>query len=356
MVVDRVKPVREPGRNPLFGVAMQVLDAGNSATGAALPGLRVDWLDEGATQPMFDLNLNFFAVDDGLRAQLSYSSELFDRWRIEALLRHVRHVLGAALADPSLPVSRIPLLSGHEREEVLAAGRGAEVEPWTDPVHAVVARVAAENPEAIAAICEGAELTYGELDRRSRSLAAHLRANGIGPEQIVAIALDRSLEVLIAMLAVWRAGAAFTMLDPRHPPSRLAFMLRDTAAPLLITRTEFLDGLPPSSGWQVLTLDTGWPAVSASCSRFLPRRWPMCSTPPARPGAEGRDGRSPCPVLLVSWRTTGRSGSRPVIGCCNSPAMHLRHVAGGDLGRADHRRHLVLVSYNEGLRRKRWSN
>ncbi|MGC7094455.1 non-ribosomal peptide synthetase [Amycolatopsis lurida] len=264
MVVDRVKPVREPGRNPLFGVAVQVLDAGNSATGAALPGLAVDWLDDGATQPMFDLNLNFFAVGGGLRAQLSYSSDLFDRWRIEALLGHLRHALGAVLADPSLPVSRIPLLSAWEREEVLAAGRGPEVEPWTDPVHVVVSRVAAENPDAVAAICEGVELSYGELDRRARALAGHLRANGVGQGQIVAIALDRSLEVLVAMLAVWWAGAAFTMLDPRHPPHRLAFMLRDTAAPLLITRTEFLPGLPSPSGWQVLTLDTGFPSAAAA--------------------------------------------------------------------------------------------
>ncbi|MBN6042106.1 non-ribosomal peptide synthetase [Amycolatopsis sp. 195334CR] len=263
MVVDRVKPVREPGRNPLFGVAVQVLDAGNSATAATLPGLTVDWLDEGATQPMFDLNLNFFAVGGGLRAQLSYASELFDRWRIEALLRHVQHVLAAVLNDPSLPVSRIPLLSAREQEEVRAAGRGPEVEPWTDPVHVVVSRVAAASPGAVAAICEGAELSYGELDRRARALAGHLRANGVRPGQIVAIALDRSLDVLVAMLAVWWAGAAFTVLDPRHPPHRLAFMLRDTAAPLLITRPEFVDGLPPSSGWQVLTLDKDFPETTA---------------------------------------------------------------------------------------------
>ncbi|GAB2789273.1 non-ribosomal peptide synthetase [Amycolatopsis magusensis] len=263
MVVDRVRPVREPGRNPLFGVAMQVLDAGNSATAATLPGLTVTWLDAGATQPMFDLNLNFFEVGRGLRAQLSYSSGLFDRWRVDALLRHLQEVLRTALATPSLPVSRISLLDTEERAAVLAAGRGEEVEPWADPVHVVVERVAAANPAAVAAICEGAELTYGELDRRAGGLAGYLRSGGIGAGQIVALALDRELDTLVAMLAVWKTGAAFAMLDPRHPAHRLDFMLRDTAAPLLITRTEFAAGLPPSSGRRTLDLDLGWPSSEA---------------------------------------------------------------------------------------------
>lgn len=266
MVVERVSPVREPGRNPLFGVAMQVLDKGNSATSLTLQGLTVDWLDADTTQPMFDLNLNFFEVEDGLRAQLSYSSDLFDRRRIEALLGHLQEVLRAALADPSLPLSRIPLLSSAERDLVLTSGRGDEVEEWTDPVHVVVARVAAETPEAVAAVCRGVELTYGELDRRAGLMARYLRSDGIGPEQIVAIALDRDLDTLVAMLAVWRAGAGFTMLDPRHPANRLDYMLRDTAAPLVITHTEFLDGLPPSSGWRTLALDTAWPAIEMAAT------------------------------------------------------------------------------------------
>jgi amino acid adenylation domain-containing protein len=270
MVVERVRPVREPGRNPLFGVAMQVYDAASSATDLALPGLTATWLDGSSTQPIFDLNLNFFTVGDQLRAQLAFADDLFDRWRIEAMLAHLQQVLRAALADPELPLSRIPLLSSAERDHVLAAGRGDEVEPWREPVHEVVARVAAEAPDNVAAVCRGRRLTYGELDRRSGLLAAHLVDEGIGPDQIVAIVMDRDLDTLVTMLAVWRAGAGFTVLDPRHPAGRLDFMLRDTAAPLVITHAEFVAGLPQPAGWRVVALDTAWQAIEAGGNRVPP--------------------------------------------------------------------------------------
>lgn len=262
-VVERIQPVREPGRNPLFQVSVQVLSAANSGMSFGLPGLEAEWLDTVTTRAMFDLNLNFFERPDGLRAHLSYAADLFDRWRIEGLLRHLQQVLWAGIKDPSLKLSKIPLLDDAEHAEVIAAGRGEEFAGSTDPVHVTVAALAARNPGATAAVCKGVEMTYGELDRRADRLARHLRSLGIGQEDIVAVLMDRDLDTLVCMLAVWKAGAAFTMLDPSHPEARLRFMLEDTAAPLLITRSEFAAGAPTSDAWQVLPVDTVWEHVEA---------------------------------------------------------------------------------------------
>ncbi|HEX4702860.1 MAG TPA: condensation domain-containing protein, partial [Pseudonocardiaceae bacterium] len=207
-VVERVQPAREPGRNPLFQVAVQMLEAANSGGGLELGELGVDSLGIGLISAMFDLNLNFFEVETGLRAHLSYATELFDRWRIENLLSHLEQVLRAGIADPSLPLSQLPLMSAEERDRVRQAGQGAAHVDPEEPVHVTVAAVAAAKPDTTAAVCKGIELSYRDLDHRAEQLARHINATGVGHEQVVAIAMDRDLDTLIAMLAVWKAGAA----------------------------------------------------------------------------------------------------------------------------------------------------
>jgi amino acid adenylation domain-containing protein len=261
-VVERVAPIREPGRNPLFQVAVQVLTSANSGGGLELGELGVEGLGIGLISAMFDLNLNFFETDDGLRANLAFATELFDRWRIENLLGHLEQVLRAGIADPGLALSQLPLMSAAERDRVLRAGQGeSHVDP-EEPVHVTVAAVAAAQPDTTAAVCKGVELSYRDLDHRAEQLARHINNLGVGHEQIVAIAMDRDLDTLIAMLAVWKAGAAFTMLDPRHPAARLEFMLRDTSAPLLITRATFAPALPVGE-WRTLLLDQEQTTIDA---------------------------------------------------------------------------------------------
>jgi amino acid adenylation domain-containing protein len=173
-------------------------------------------------------------------------------------------LLTAAVADPSTRLSKLPLLSAAERERLLAAGHGEAVTHSPRPIHVDVARIAAGQPDAVALVCRGRELTYGELDRRADRLARQLRARGLRSEQIVALILDRDLDAIVAMLAVLKAGGAFTVLDPKHPAARLDYMLRDTAAPLVITRSGFADRLPEPAGWSVLQLDTEWARIEAT--------------------------------------------------------------------------------------------
>ena len=263
-VVERIQPIRDPSRNPLFQVAVQVLGDSTSGANFDLPGIVAETIPVASEESRFDMAINFFESADSLRCDIEYSTDLFDRWRIEALVKHAMRVLEAVVADPSLRLSQVPLTSAAEREELLAAGRGDEAEQTRDPIHVSVAKVANADPGAVAAVCRGKELTYGELNRCADLVARYLRSLGVQHEQIVAIAMDRDLDTLVAMLGVLKSGAAFTVIDPAHPAKRLDYILRDTATPLVITRSALADGLPTSRGWATVLLDADWDATQAA--------------------------------------------------------------------------------------------
>ncbi|MFI5797570.1 amino acid adenylation domain-containing protein [Streptomyces sp. NPDC051677] len=262
-VVDRVQPVRDAGRNPLFQIACQLL--GETTTGDAfqLAGLTAETITVAGTRSRFDVSFSFVEGVERLRLIVEFATDLYDRWRVEALVRHFETVLAAAADAPDTPVSALPLLSGSEREELLAVGRGPDFDYPAEPVHATIARIAEEHPELVAAVCRGVEMTYGELMRRAGKLARYIRSRGVGREQVVAIAMDRDLDALVAILGVMASGAAYTIIDPSHPNARLDHMLRDTATPLVITRKAALGDLPDSCGWESLRIDADWDVIEA---------------------------------------------------------------------------------------------
>lgn len=262
-VVDRVQPVRDAGRNPLFQIACQLLGETTTADALDLEGIDVESIVVAGTRSRFDLSFTFMEGAERLRLICEFATDLYDRPRIEALVRHVQTVLAAATADPDAPVSKLPLMTVEERRELFNAGRGADFVFPTEPVHTTIARIAQENPDLVATVCRGVEMTYGELMRRAGKLARHIRSRGVKHEQVVAIAMDRDLDALVAILGVMVSGAAYTIIDPSHPNARLDHMLRDTQAPLVITRSSAVGDLPESSGWSTLLIDTEWDTVEA---------------------------------------------------------------------------------------------
>jgi amino acid adenylation domain-containing protein len=254
-VVDRLRPHRDPGRNPLFGVCAQFLTEQTAATALDLPGLTVEPVDVPPLGARFDLALTFVDSPGRLRVLVEYALDLFDGWRIEALVRHLTQVLSAACAQPEQKVSELPLLDREEIRDLLAAGTGELLDHADEPVHAAIARRAQEQPEQVAAVCENESLTYGELDRRAFELAAFLRGRGVRDGQVVAVAVERDLDALVALLGVLKAGAAFAVLDPTHPAGRLEYLLRDTAAPIVLTQSRVRDRIPDSGPWSIVELD-----------------------------------------------------------------------------------------------------
>ncbi|MEV7094869.1 non-ribosomal peptide synthase/polyketide synthase [Amycolatopsis sp. NPDC051045] len=263
-VVDAVQPGRDPSRTPLFQVMVVLQNSPREA--ARLPGLETEELPQPATAANFDLTLEFQPDGDVLRAALTYNTDLFDARTIDRLAEHLGVLLAGVADHPDRPLSRLPLIGAAERDLVLGAWNDTarEVGPATLPE--LIAARARRTPDAIA-VLSGESLTYAELDARANRLARVLAGHGIGPERIVALALPRSVEIVVAQLAVLKAGGAFLPVDPTYPIERITFMLADAHPALVLT----LDGLAPPApdGVPVLMLDDpelfgGEPAVLAA--------------------------------------------------------------------------------------------
>jgi len=238
-LVEILNPVRSLSHQPLFQVMLVLQN--NEQPSVALSELTVTHAPIDNPTAKFDLTFNFAEArtkdgsPDGLYGQIEYACDLFDQATIETLAGRLTRLFEAVVADPQQRIGRIDLLTAAERRLVL--------QEWNDTAHPVEAitlpelfeRQVQKSPAATALVFEDTSLTYDELNTRANQLAHHLIAQGIGPESVVALALPRSLEMVVALLGILKAGAAYLPLDPHYPADRLAFMLSDAAPAALIT-------------------------------------------------------------------------------------------------------------------------
>ena len=285
-LVEELNPVRDLSRSPLFQVMMIQQNA--SQRFQTLGALSVTPFGTVAETAKVDLLLNVSEVGDRLRCALEYNTDLYDARTIEQMLRHFRYVLESVIRDPSRRVSEIELQSEPEQRELLERWNQTQAEyPRESSLVELVDAQAARTPHQVAAVFEGQQLTYGDLNQRANQLAHRLRTLGVGPDILVGVCLERSLEMLVAILGVVKAGGAYLPVDPAFPKDRQAFMLDDAKVPVLLTSAKLAAGLPPHAAIQIC-LDTEWDAIRAIRRTTLrrspdPRTWPTFSTPPARP-------------------------------------------------------------------------
>lgn len=276
MVVERVRPTRDASRNPLFQVCVQLLGEQNSGNDLVLAGTDTTPVRMPVTRSRFDLTFNFVESADGLKLEIEYATDLYERWRMESLLEHVeRALIGVCLDPASQQLSDLSLLSEADQARLLAAGGSVATGYPPVPVHVAVADTARRQPSAVALECRDQQLSYAELDHRAQCLAAWLRAAGIGHESLVAITMDRDIDAIVALLAVMKSGGAYVVLDPRHPADRLAYMLADSAATVVLTTAELADRVPATDGVTVIHVDRQWPEIAAGAQ---PERWPELAT------------------------------------------------------------------------------
>ncbi len=249
-LVEELKPQRDPSRNPL----VQVMFALQNAPGGelSLPGVHCTRVQLSTHTAKFDLTLSLTEQPDGLRGQLEYATDLFDAATIERLVGHWRVLLEGIVADPEQRISHLPLLTEAERHQLLIEWNDTAVEyPRDRCIHQLFEAQVERTPEATALVYEAQQLTYRELNARANRLAHHLRSLGVGPEVLVGVCLERSLELVVGLLAILKAGGAYVPLDPSYPAERLAFMLQDTQAPVLLTEQRSLARLPAYAGHAV---------------------------------------------------------------------------------------------------------
>ncbi|WP_434300845.1 amino acid adenylation domain-containing protein [Corallococcus exiguus] len=252
LLVQALQPARSRSHAPLFQ-AMLILQPA-SAVSPALPGVeaRLEDVDTGTAQ--YDLTLSLHQVQGALEGTLEYSTDLFQASTAARLVSNLETLLTGAVAEPSRAVSQLPLLSEDERRRVLGEWNATR-RPYEDAgLAALLEAQAARTPDAVALVCGTERLTYRALHRRANALASRLRAEGVGPEVVVGLCVRRSVELVVGMLGILKAGGAYLPLDPNYPAERLAYMLEDSGARLLLTQAS-LDGTLGADGVRPVLVD-----------------------------------------------------------------------------------------------------
>ncbi|MDT8912921.1 non-ribosomal peptide synthetase [Amycolatopsis sp. PS_44_ISF1] len=252
-VVDALAPERDPARNPLFEAMFLWQDAPGPI--APMGGLTVEEGEVGEVSAKFDLTMAVTEQAGGsLSGGIGYATALFDRVSVERMAANFVQLLTSIAAAPDQPIAALALIPRAERQRMLVGWNGTVVSFPGGVLPEVVGQQAARTPERVAVRFGGAGLTYAELDRRANRLAHHLIGLGVGPEDIVGVSLERSLELVVALVGIHKAGAAYLPIDPGHPRDRIQYLLTDSGARTIVTAETFttLDGPVTDPGVTVL--------------------------------------------------------------------------------------------------------
>ncbi|HEY9421219.1 MAG TPA: condensation domain-containing protein, partial [Thermoanaerobaculia bacterium] len=238
-LVEVLQPVRDASYTPLFQV-MLVLQNPPRQLDGGLSGVEVSRLEGSVTGgARFDLTFDLIDSPAGLTGSVEYATDLFDATTVERWIDGFQRLLAAALDSPGTRLAELPLLDEAERQQMVAEWSDTSGDVGGPCVHEVFAARAARQPEAVAVTFRNESLTYGELDRRADRLARQLREMGVGPEAKVGVQLERSLDLVVALLGVLKAGGAYVPLDPTYPAERLAWVVGDAGLSVLLNAETF---------------------------------------------------------------------------------------------------------------------
>ncbi|HEX5324358.1 MAG TPA: amino acid adenylation domain-containing protein, partial [Capsulimonadaceae bacterium] len=252
-LVEELQPERSPSHSPLYQASFMVQDAQDAVLDFAGLGVQLIEVDRGISR--LDLFVSVEHMPQGSLLRLEYNTDLFDSPRMERLLSHYQNLLESIVAEPEGKVSLLPLLEVEERRQLLTKWNDTVADyPKSRCIHDLFEKQVAKNPNAPAVVFGEQTLSYAELNCRANRLANYLVKQGVGPETLVGLCVERSLEMVTGLLGVLKAGAAYVPLDPSYPAERLAFMLEDSHTPLLLTQRSLRDRLPGDAA-KIVCLD-----------------------------------------------------------------------------------------------------
>nr|WP_085622981.1 MULTISPECIES: non-ribosomal peptide synthetase [unclassified Pseudomonas] len=254
-LVDALQPERSLSHSPLFQVMYnhQMQAKGKQRS---VPGLQVEGLTWDHDTAKFDLTLDTFEYEHSLGAALSYATDLFDAVTIEQMAQHWVNLLEAIVRQPDQRVVDLPLVSRAQQEQTVQAWNPSLTHFAAEQsLHQLIEAQVETAPNAVALVCREQTLSYAELNRRANQLAHKLLELGAGPDVLVGLAVERSLEMVIGLLGILKAGAAYVPLDPEYPQERLTYLFEDSGIRLLLTQQHLRDALPVPAGVQTLMLD-----------------------------------------------------------------------------------------------------
>ncbi|WEF35134.1 non-ribosomal peptide synthetase [Pseudoduganella chitinolytica] len=290
-VVEALNPVRSMAYNPVYQVRLAWQNT--PEVRLALAGLGLDSVGNQAGSAQFDLSLDLEEDGERIVGQLNYATALFDADTIRRHWGYLEAVLRAMVADDGQRIDRIALADEAERARVLHGFNPARsAYPDDTLIHALFEAQAAAQPDVLAVACAGQELRYGALNERANQLAHHLRALGVRPDDRVAVCVERSVDMAVALLATLKAGGACVPLDPIHPDERIAHMLADSAAAVVLTQARLQERLPAARNTVVLDA-VPWQQAA----------WGTAPTANPDPAAVGLDAAHLAYVIYTSGST-----------------------------------------------------
>ncbi|MDM9379431.1 amino acid adenylation domain-containing protein [Chlorogloeopsis sp. ULAP01] len=255
-----LQPERDLSRNPLIQV-MFVLENRSTSLGE-LGDLKLSLLEINTAIAKFDLTLILSETSQGLNGCLEYSTDLFDAATITQMVRHFQTLVGGIAVNPDQHLTNLPLLSAAEQHQLLYEWNHPEISyPQHYCIHQLFEQSAQQTPEAIAVVFEDQQLTYQALNQQANQLAHYLRSLGVKPGVKVGICVERSLWMIVGILGILKAGAAYIPLDPSYPQERLAFIIQDAQLEVLLTQQQLLEVLPPHQV-PVVSLDRDWQIIA----------------------------------------------------------------------------------------------
>jgi aspartate racemase len=250
-LVEELNPERDLSRSPFFQVLMSLQNTPMQPL--EFSGLKVSRMKVGSATSKFDLSLYATEMPEGLSCTFEYNTDLFEADRIERMLGHLQVLLEGVVAHPEQRLSNLPMLTGPEKHRLLVEFNQTQADvPRGKCIHDLLEEQAERTPESVAlagpcltqASASQVSLTYAELNQRANELAYYLRSLGVGPGVLVAVCIERTVEMVVGLLAVLKAGGAYVPLDPAYPSERLAFILEDTQVPVVLTQQSIAASLP----------------------------------------------------------------------------------------------------------------
>jgi amino acid adenylation domain-containing protein len=259
-LVEELRPVRDLSRTPIVQVMFSFLN--KPIPPFKLPGLDPTWMEFQDGAARFDLSLNLDETEQGLAGSWSYNTDLFNESTTARMGTHFRTLLEGIVSNPDCRLHELPLLSDQERkQELIGCNETAVDYPANAFIHELFEAQAQRTPGAVAVEFEGQRLTYAELNARANQLAHHLRGMGAIADTLVGVCMERSIELVVALYGVLKAGAAYVPIDPEYPLDRVAFMLQDAAVPVLITQNRLVSRLPRHNA-ELICLDADWERIA----------------------------------------------------------------------------------------------
>jgi amino acid adenylation domain-containing protein len=335
-LVEEINPDRDLSRSPLFQVMMVLQNAAREdlgMEGVKLTDVSGEAEAEGEFQTVrFDLMISIADLGQELVGDINYSRDLFEWETIERLMNHYTNLLDGIVKDSEQPIWSLSLLSDKEREQITVEwNETARPYPNDRCMHELLAEQTERGPERIALVCERQQVSYRELNRRANQLGHYLQKQGVGPEVVVGVCMERSVEMVVGVLGVLKAGGVYLPLDPESPLERLSYMLEDAGVRVILTQGILEDRLPVYMG-RTVYLDEEWERIDEERE----------SEPESGVGAEN---------LAYVIYTSGSTGQPKGVGVSNRGLINLIywHQQEFDVSDADHATQLAGISFDASI-------